>query len=723
MLVEPDLSIEFYRNLLKHEEKLTVDDAIFRNEKLFTPANLRDNVDFWEKEILKDHPHKTTILGWIQGVKLEEFLNSFTSSEFQGKRLHSHYPEPIELQNYVPNEFEEFMDNQVQEWLQLGVMKLWEDVRLESEPEIPTVVCPLGVEPKKPRALWDGRYVNEFCRDIPFHMDNAAKVAETAWPHSYFFKLDHKNGYLHIPLHRSCWRFFGVFWKGKYYVITVLPFGWKSSPVIYHTITEALAMYLRSLGIPMLCWIDDMFGSTEQSFKDKEDELQFQSAMRALVVTSYVLFKAGYFVNVPKCCLIPEKVMTYLGIECDSLHCKFLIPQERILKYLPILQDLISKQWVSFADLERIVGKLVSLESAVPAGMWYTREQYAVLRKSGISPSSRKVVKEKKFLKVTPKLREEWSMWIYFLTMNTGAPWKKYQNIYLGADIATDASGRSYAGVIDFPDGPLEVVGGEFEDSLLKEDIQVKEGEALRATLQCLVDKFSSKILGKTLICKIDNQVLKAVLERKGTSQNSSLNEIGKQIYWLQQMGQFYISLQYVRSEDNVADKFTREAPGLEVSLSHHTFMKIWNSWGPFQWDLMATSANVKKDPQGKKLSFFSRYHDSQAAGVDLFAQQLHWLKQVYCFPPIPIVGMVLKYLEQQKVDCVMIIPSINAPWVNLMSSYMTDLMVISLPFDVRTFTVLNPSGKKIPKKFPHAMLAVKLQFSKPGSLLKYLHA
>jgi len=212
MLVDPDLSIEFYRNILKNEIKLTVDDAIFRNEKLFTPANLKSNVEFWEKEILKDHPHKTAILGWIQGVKLEEFLNSFTTTEFQGRRLHSHYPEPIELQNYVPNEFEEFMDNQVQEWLHLGVMKLWEDVRLESEPEIPTVVCPLGVEPKKPRALWDGRYVNEFCRDIPFHMDNAAKVAETAWPHSYFFKLDHKNGYLHIPLHRSCWRFFGVFW-------------------------------------------------------------------------------------------------------------------------------------------------------------------------------------------------------------------------------------------------------------------------------------------------------------------------------------------------------------------------------------------------------------------------------------------------------------------------------------------------------------------------------
>ena len=38
-------------------------------------------------------------------------------------------------------------------------------------------------------------------------MDNAAKVAEVAWAQAYFFKLDHKNGYLHIPLHPGSWKF------------------------------------------------------------------------------------------------------------------------------------------------------------------------------------------------------------------------------------------------------------------------------------------------------------------------------------------------------------------------------------------------------------------------------------------------------------------------------------------------------------------------------------
>ena len=70
----------------------------------------------------------------------------------------------------------------------------------------------------------------------------------------------------------------------------------------------------------MLVWIDDMCGMTEQEVSQASDEEQFQSALRSMVVTSYVLFKAGYFLGLSKCFLIPEQYITYLGIDCDSKH-------------------------------------------------------------------------------------------------------------------------------------------------------------------------------------------------------------------------------------------------------------------------------------------------------------------------------------------------------------------------------------------------------------------
>ena len=78
----------------------------------------------------------------------------------------------------------------------------------------------------------------------------------------------------------------------------------------------------------------------------------------------------------------------------------------------------------------------------------------------------------------------------------------------------------------------------------------------------------------------------------------------------------------------------------------------------------MASAATVKKDPQGRRLSFFSRYFEETASGVDLFAQNLTWVQRVYCFPPIPMIGMAVKFLKEQKKDCVLVLPATNAPWV-----------------------------------------------------------
>ena len=712
MAIQPPKNAQQYKDILLQKKKMSLEEAVFRSEKAFRPANLQEYSSFWEDEILKDHPHKQNLLKWIKGVDIDDFLNSFTDSEFQGARIHSHFPQNKEFSNYVPEEFEQFMDDTVTEWEQMGVLLEWEKVRKEGDPLIPVVVSPLGVEPTKPRALWDGRYVNEFCRDIPFSMDNASKVAEVAWGGVYFFKLDHKNGYLHVPIEEGSRKYFGVFWKGKYYVFAVLPFGWKSSPLIYHSLTEALAMYIRSLGIPMLVWIDDMLGMTEQKFQGAPDEDQFQSALRAMVVTTMILFLAGYFLGIPKCCLLPEQVMTYLGIDCDSLHSRFLVPEKRVTKYLPMLRDMLSRPFVSYLELESLVGKLASLECAVDAGMWYTRHQYAALASSGANSMSKRRVKLLTKIFASNKIKEEWYMWAYFLENNGGSPWKSFQNIYVKASVHSDASGRAYAGMVNIPNGPCSVTAGEFTDKMLSQDIQVKEGEALRATISMIVSEMPSLVQGKTLVCHIDNQALKAVYERKGTSHNLALTDIGKKIYWLQRAGGFSVKLEYVQSEKNVSDPYTRGSPGLETSLSHSYFLHVWDTFGPFEWDIMASAANVNTDHNGNPLPYFSRYFEESSKGVNVFSQDLTKLQNMFCFPPIPMIAKLLKHLQQQKVSCVLIVPKIWAPWSNLLRAHSLAELDLAKPFDSNAFSITHPSGKRVPKKFPFSMQAVFMDFT-----------
>ena len=130
----------------------------------------------------------------------------------------------------------------------------------------------------------------------------------------------------------------------------------------------------------------------------------------------------------------------------------------------------------------------------------------------------------------------------------------------------------------------------------------------------------------------------------------------------------------------------------------------------------------VRKDPQGRKLHFFSRYFEELISGIELFAQNLTFIEKAYCFPPTPMIGMVVKFLKEQKKDCVMILPAINAPWVNMVSAHIVDLLELSKPFQTTQFTVLSQSGKRIPKKYPHAMIAVKLCFEEVPNTLSYLH-
>ena len=67
---------------------------------------------------------------------------SFTTGQFQGIPLNSYYPETQQFDNYVPPEFEGFMENTVKDWVQLGMLLKWEDVSKSGHYYIPVVVSP-----------------------------------------------------------------------------------------------------------------------------------------------------------------------------------------------------------------------------------------------------------------------------------------------------------------------------------------------------------------------------------------------------------------------------------------------------------------------------------------------------------------------------------------------------------------------------------------------------
>ena len=114
----------------------------------------------------------------------------------------------------------------------------------------------------------------------------------------------------------------------------------------------------------------------------------------------------------------------------------------------------------------------------------------------------------------------------------------------------------------------------------------------------------SDQIRGRTLLCKVINQALKAIIEKKESTRMFPLNKMGKQIFWMQQSTEFFLQLEYAKSEVKIADKCTRQSHGLQSSISEEAFQHITKQLEPFQWDVMASSSNFNTDSYGKPMKF-----------------------------------------------------------------------------------------------------------------------
>jgi len=193
------------------------------------------------------------------------------------------FPQRRHFRNYVSEEWFPWVTNEVASSVKKGVVVKWNlDCFGSATPE---VVAPLLVEEEKPRLCYDGSYLNLFCEDRKYSMDGVAKVPVVGWEGMFQYSLDHKSGYHHVPLHKSCWKYFGFKWNGEYYAYTVLPFGWKNAPYIYSTLTESTARYTRSIApSPILTWIDDIWGASRNAHRGAPAHIQWRSANQMVYI-------------------------------------------------------------------------------------------------------------------------------------------------------------------------------------------------------------------------------------------------------------------------------------------------------------------------------------------------------------------------------------------------------------------------------------------------------
>lgn len=644
-----------WQSVLSSGSVPNLQDLRLRDPDTFVAGGLHANPLMWEV-ILKGHSKKELIINWIRNkVSITQYASPF-EGKFKGCSYKSSLPPRKSFPNHSScHKFSDFVSSEILKRVKCGAVRLWGKVCTESAP--PQLVLPLTVEPTKPRLCLDARFLNLWMKDMPFSLDRLADVPRYVYKGSYMTKCDDKSGYDHVSLDVDSQSYVGFEWKGFWFVCTTLPFGWKISPFIYHTIGLAATNFFRSIGIPCSLYIDDRLNGELMTASGpwsvlpecREELVRRNAATAALWCVLAILVQLGYTIGISKSVLCPSTSLEYLGLEINSVKQCFHVPERKISTWALLRESILSNSnSVDVKTLQRFQGKCISFTLAVPAAKLFIRE---ISR--GISRAS-----PRGLVRLSHELRSELEYWRFLDAWQEFVPWRKEYHARLS--LSTDASGYAWGGVIHLPAGD-QTVGDYWNENERKLDIASKELLSLTNTIETL----PPWVKHCRLDASVDSMVLIGVWEGQGSKKSLELTRITKRLFGILSRRNIQLQLSYVQSSVNEADTPSRRLSRLDSKLSERAWATVEKAFGGPEGhtiDLMSLDSNVVLGRDGRPLPHFSPHPSVNSQGVNLFAQDLNLaanMSNPYVFPPFGLIGPVLRYLFDFKLSFTIILPEL----------------------------------------------------------------
>ena len=502
-----------------------------------------------------------------EGVNLKQFFVPFHGT-FQGCHFCSSEPTSMAFPNSPSYErFKDFISRTILERVSNGSLLVWGEVGKVHPPHL---VIPITVEPSKPRMCHDERFLNFWIKDCPFTLDYITDLPRYVLPGHFQTSFDDKSGYDHVRLHPSSSTFFGLQWKGWYFVFTTIPFGWKASAFVYHSIGMAATNYIRSLGVPCSQYIDDRHcGQLCLSFTQSSYS-GFALAEMAAFIACTILISLGYFIGLKKCVLQPSTALRFLGYICDSLKQAFILPQDKRAKFASLRDSILAHKTVSLKNLQKFAGKTTSFALLAPAAKLFSNEAYRAISRCSKASTSQ--------FRITKDLRKELLHWRFLDSWEGFLPWRDERHFQL--TLFSDASFSGWGACLKLPgEAPVET-------------------RALFNAVQCLLaQSFNARV-----DVFVDNKVLLDSWEKQ-ISKSPIISDTLKDLFLFTMAHNLSLSLHYVPSHLNPADQPSRVLSDLDCTLSQDMWKRIDTTFSPHTIDLMALPSNVRHNQSGNPLN------------------------------------------------------------------------------------------------------------------------
>ncbi|KAK2549276.1 hypothetical protein P5673_030260 [Acropora cervicornis] len=146
---------------------------------------------------------------------------------------------------------------------------------------------------------------------------------------------------LAMTISSSLWKaalIFGFEWGGWYFASSTIPFGWKASAYIYHSIGLLASHYFRSLHEPSSLYIDDRHTGKIQLSPLVPVYASISSALAkslacansAIFIICFTVITLRYFLGIKKSILVPRQIVPFLGFLGKCISFPLAIPGTRL---------------------------------------------------------------------------------------------------------------------------------------------------------------------------------------------------------------------------------------------------------------------------------------------------------------------------------------------------------------------------------------------------------
>lgn len=489
---------------------------------------------------------------------------------------------------------------------------------------------------------------NQFVRYRHFQMEGLPAARHLVRRGDWMAKIDLTDAFLTVPVHPDDQHFLQFSWGGELYQFVAMPFGLASAPRVFTKLLKPLASYLRSRGVRLVVYLDDILivASSESQLREH------------LGWVVEVFESVGFIINREKSIVDPARVLEFLGFLLNTVGWTVSIPGPAAEKLSVRCRDLLNSPSCSLRDLAALLGYFTWATPAVP----FARANCRSIQRLYIEQAKKSDGDLQARVTLPEAARCDLQWWIDHLG-SSGCPILMAEpDLAIFSDASNTGWGAACGG---------SSTGGPWTLEQGRQHINCLELQAGFNGLRC----FADCAIGSTIELNMDNTTAVAYINKMGGTRSPHLNSLALEIAQWCESRKINLYAVHVPGILNVlADQESRRAHDSgDWMLSRSLFSIVQNRW-ELDTDLFATSWNAQLP------KFVSWKPQPGCWRTNAFSFSWKEVKG-YAFPPFRLIGQCLSKVQRDQTELILICPYWpTQPWFPLLLELTSDIPLVLRP-------------------------------------------